>query len=48
MKLMADILGSLYLWKLKKTLYGFMDAVKHFLVTCEREFGRQNLRDVTG
>ena len=30
LKLMADILGSHYLWKLKKPLYGFMDAGKHF------------------
>ena len=29
MKLMADILGSHYLWKLKKPLYGFMAAGKH-------------------
>ena len=27
---MADILGSHNLWKLKKLLYGFIDAGKHF------------------
>ena len=30
MKLTADILGSQKLWKLKKLLYGFIDAGKHF------------------
>ena len=30
MKLTADILGSHKLWKLKKLLYGFIDAGKHF------------------
>ena len=30
MKLMADILETHYLWKLKKPLCGFMDAGKHF------------------
>ena len=30
LKIMADILGSHNLWKLKKLLYGFIDAGKHF------------------
>ena len=45
---MADILGSLYLWKLKKPFYGFMDAGKHFWLHVKESLEDKTLEMLQG